>query len=129
MNREFGVFLISDLGRQVMTQNKLSIHVESGDIFYENHNTGENFYNFSLTQQNNDAAFIPKKSAYRNSFENYISQFLQSFSVDNVEKYDLHAHKNSKHLSYRFNDFIKAYGNQRQKIKHTKKCLILLGCK
>ena len=42
MNREFGVFLISDLGRQVMTQNKLSIHVESGDIFYENHNTGEN---------------------------------------------------------------------------------------
>ena len=42
MNREFGVFLISDLGRQVMTQNKLSIHVEKGDNFYENHNTGEN---------------------------------------------------------------------------------------
>ena len=42
MNREFGVFLISDLGWQVMTQNKLSIHVESGDTFYENHNTGEN---------------------------------------------------------------------------------------
>ena len=35
-----------DLGRQVMTQNKLSINVESGDIFFENHNTGENFYNF-----------------------------------------------------------------------------------
>ena len=30
-----------DLGRQVMVENKLSIHVESGDIFYENHNTGE----------------------------------------------------------------------------------------
>ena len=68
-----------------MTQNKLSIHVESGDIFYENHNTGENFYNFSLAQQNNDAAFIPKKFAYRNSFENYISQFLQSFSIYDVE--------------------------------------------
>ena len=40
VNREFGVFLMSDLGRQVMTQNKLSIHVESGEIFYENHNTG-----------------------------------------------------------------------------------------
>ena len=36
MNREFGGFLMSDLGRQVMTKNKLSIHVESGDIFYEN---------------------------------------------------------------------------------------------
>ena len=57
-----------DLGRQVMVENKLSIHVESGDIFYENSNTGENFYNFLLVQQNDDAAFIPKKFSYRNSF-------------------------------------------------------------
>ena len=64
MNREFGAFLMHGLGRQVMTQNKLSIHVESGDIFYENHNTGENFYNFLLAQQNDDAAFILKKFAY-----------------------------------------------------------------
>ena len=42
-NREFAAFLLSDLGRQVMTSNKLPIHVDSGDIFYENHNTGENF--------------------------------------------------------------------------------------
>ena len=40
MNREFGAFLMSDLGRRAMVENKLSIHVESGDIFYENHNTG-----------------------------------------------------------------------------------------
>ena len=32
MNKEFGAFLISGLGRQVMTENKLSIHVESGDF-------------------------------------------------------------------------------------------------
>ena len=43
INREFSAFLLSDLGRKIMTQNKLSIHVESGDIFYDNHNTGENF--------------------------------------------------------------------------------------
>ena len=121
MNREFGAFLMSDLGRQVMTENKLSIHVESGDIFYENHNTGENFYNFLLAQQNNDAAFIPKKLYYRRSFESYISQFLQAFSIDDVEKYDLFTHKNSKYLFYCFNDYIKAYGNLRHKIKHTRK--------
>ena len=51
---------MSDLGRKVMTENKLSIHVESGDIFYENHNTGENFYKFLLAQQNDDAAFFLK---------------------------------------------------------------------
>lgn len=79
VNREFGGFLMSDLGRQVITQNKLSIHVESRDIFYENYNTGENFYNFLLTQQNNDAAFIPKIFCYRNSFDAYVGQFLEAF--------------------------------------------------
>ena len=50
INREFGAFLLSDLGLKTMTQNKLSIHVDSGDIFYNNQNTGENFYSF-LSQQ------------------------------------------------------------------------------
>ena len=76
-----------------MRSNRLSINVQTGDIFYENHNTGENFYNFFIAQQNEQAAFIPKKS-YRNSFEAYISLFLQVFSIDDVEKYDLFAHKN-----------------------------------
>ena len=61
INRGFGAFLLSDLGRQTMTENKLSIHVESGDVFYSNHNTGENFYNFLLSQQNDEAAYVPKK--------------------------------------------------------------------
>ena len=75
-NREFATFLISDEGRRRMTQNKLSIHVETGDIFYDNHNTEENFYNFLLSQHNEEAAFVPKRFSYSNSFENYITQFL-----------------------------------------------------
>ena len=35
INREFSAFLLSDLGRKTMIQNKLSIHVESGDIFLQ----------------------------------------------------------------------------------------------
>ena len=78
INREFGAFLLSDLGRQSMTENKFSIHVESGDVFYNNHNTGENFYNFLLLQQNDEAAYVPK----RKNFETYISKFLQDFSIE-----------------------------------------------
>ena len=59
LNREFAAFLLSDLGRQTMAQNKLSIHVESGDIFYENHNTEEKFYSFLQSQQNDEAAYVP----------------------------------------------------------------------
>ena len=89
-----------------MTQNKLSIHVESGEIFYDNDNTGENFYNFLLSQQNGEAAYVPKNFSYRNSFEAYISSLLQNFSIADQEKFDLLSFKNSKYLFYHFNDFI-----------------------
>ena len=59
-----------------MRSNRLSINVQTGDIFYENHNTGENFYNFLIAQQNEQAAFIPKKFSDQNSFEAYVNQFL-----------------------------------------------------
>ena len=110
-----------------MTPNRLSIHVETGDIFYENHNTGENFYNFLIAQQNEQAAFISKKFSYQNSFEAYISQFLQAFSIDDVEKFDLFAHKNSNYSFYRFNDYVKAYGSHRRTIRHTRKMKDSIG--
>ena len=112
-----------------MTSNRLPIHIANGDIYYENHNTGENFYNFLIDQQNEDAAFIPKEFAYRNSLEKYISSFLSAFSIDDVEKYDLYANKNSKYLFYRFNEYIKAYGSKRRKIKHTQKLKDSIGLK
>ena len=120
-NREFAAFLLSDLGRKTMTQNKLSIHVDSGDIFYNNHNTEENFYSFLLSQQNDEGAFVPQKFSYSNTFEKYITSFLQNFSIDDQEKFDLLAFKNSKYLFYRFNDFVKMYGNPRYKLLHTRK--------
>ena len=129
INREFVTFLLSDLGRQTMTQNKLSIHVESGDIFYDNHNTEENFYNFLLSQQNDEAAYVPKRFFYNNSFGKYTLTFLQAFSIEDQEKFDLLAFKNSKYLFYRFNDFVKAFGNPRYKLLHTRKMLDSVGLK
>ena len=76
-----------------MTQNKLSIHVESGDIFYNNHNTDENFYSFLLSQQNDEAAYVPKKFSYSNTFEKYITSLLQNFSIDDQEKFNFLAFK------------------------------------
>ena len=72
-----------------MTQNKLSIHVESGDVFYDNHNTEENFYSFSLSQQNDEAAYVPKKFSYNNTFEKYITSFLQNLKTRSTTKKNL----------------------------------------
>ena len=120
-NREFAAFLLSDLGRTVMTSNKISIHLETEDIFYENYSTGENFYNFLMAQQNEQAVAIPKKFSYRNTFEAYIGKFLPAFSIDDIEKSNLYTHKNAKYLFYCFNDYVKAYSSHRRKIKHTLK--------
>ena len=120
-NREFATFLMSDEDRRLMTQNKLSIHVETetGDIFYDNHNTEENFYNFLLSQQNDEAAEVPKKFSCSNSFKKYITEFSKNFSVDDQEKFDLLSFKNSKYLFYVFNSFVRLYGNSRYKLLHT----------
>ena len=63
-NREFIAFLPSDQGQNLMTNNSLSIHIESGDIFYQNVNIGEKFSNFILAQQDHEIAPAPKKISY-----------------------------------------------------------------
>ena len=47
--------------------------------------------------------------------------FLPSFSIDDIEKFDLYLNKNAKYLFFRFNDYIKAYGSKRKKNKHTER--------
>ena len=81
-----------------------------------------------MSQQNDEAAYVPKKFSYNISFEKYITNFLQVSSIDDQEKFDLLAFKNSKYLFYRFNDFVKAYGNPRYKL-HTRKMLDSAGLK
>ena len=42
-NNKFASFICSDIGQNIMTNNSLSIHLETGDIFYNNFKTKENF--------------------------------------------------------------------------------------
>lgn len=52
---------------------------------------------------------------------------MPAFSIDDQEKFNLLAFKNSKYLFYRFNDYIKAYGNPRYKLLHSRKILDTVG--
>ena len=53
--------------------------------------------------------------------------FLPSFSIDDDEKINLYANKNSKYLFDRFNDYAKAYSDKRQKTKNTQKIKDSIG--
>ena len=63
-NREFIAFLVSDKGQNLMTNNNLSIHVKSGNIFHQNFNKNENFYRFLIAQQDETKAIIPNLISY-----------------------------------------------------------------
>ena len=53
--------------------------------------------------------------SYHNSFEKYTDSFLPSFSINDVEKFDLYSNKNAKYLFYKFNAYIKVYGHKQKK--------------
>ena len=52
-NLDFIDFLSSDIGSQIFRENMLSIHIETGNIFYHDYNTGKSIYEFLMRQQDN----------------------------------------------------------------------------
>ena len=103
-----------------MTNDNLSIRVESGNIFYQNFNTNQNFCSFLIAQQDETKAIIPKHISYDYSFEKYITKYLPSFSIGDPEKIDLFTNKNCKYLFYKFNDQIEALGGEPNYSTHCK---------
>ena len=118
-NNEFVSFLCSDMGQNILTNNSLSIHVERGNIFYDNFSTNENFYNFLLAQQDETKRFIPKRISYHRSFERYMKQFLPPFSLEESDKYDFLTNKSSNYLLYKFSDWIELLNAEKIKIRHS----------
>ena len=74
-----------------------------------------------MAQQGETKAIILKRVSYHYSFDKYINKYLPSFSIDDAEKFDLFANKNSKYLFYKFNDQIEALGGEKRIIRHTAK--------
>ena len=73
--------ICSDRGQNIVTNNSLSIYVESGNIIYQNFNTNENFYSFLLVTQDETKSIVPERFSYSYSFEKYMNSFLPSFSI------------------------------------------------
>ena len=110
-----------------MTNNSLSLHIENGDIFYNDFNTKQNFYNFAVAQQDESKQFIPKRISYPYSFEKYMRNYIPSFSIDEIENLDMLSNKNVKYLLYKFNDWIKSLGAEKVFIRHSSKVNDIVG--
>ena len=50
-NLEFLDFSQSEIFKKILTTNKLKIHAETGNIYYDNNDTSKSIFNFFLKQQ------------------------------------------------------------------------------
>ena len=67
-NSDFVDFLFLDIGSQVFREKMLSIHIETGNILFDNYNTNESIYDFLLRQQDETKKITHATLAYKDLF-------------------------------------------------------------
>ena len=101
-NKMFLEFLSSDFGKNILSKNKLKIHLESGQFFHNNNITNESIYDFLLKQQDETKKELLIELPIENDFETYVRELLTDIKDD---EYDLHTNSTAKFLFYYFNTF------------------------
>ena len=74
-------FISSDFGKEILRQNRLSIHIETRNLYYDNMNTGKSIYEFIANQQDEIKKIINANLYYGNSFENYLKVYLAGINA------------------------------------------------
>ena len=87
-NENFIDFLSSEIGLHIFRENMLSIHIETGNIFYDDYNTNESIYRFLLNQQDEVKQIIHATLTYRDFFSNYLKYFFDDLDNGTVKKFD-----------------------------------------
>lgn len=116
-NKRFADFLTSDYCPRIMRENKLTIHINTGNIYHDDFNTNESFYDFLLVQEGTNKKILNAKFSFGENFQQYIENYLAGIRAQDYEnlwylkhmickKFNILTNKNSKFLSYRHNDFL-----------------------
>ena len=116
---EFINFLQGDICRNILENNKLQIHVDSGKIFYDNEDTNESIFTFILAQNNPISGYIDRNISFDSDYKTYFQWISSAFSETEKNKLDIMTNPNSKFLFYRFNDLLQQQSEQTKKIKHS----------
>ena len=116
---EFINFLQGDICRNILENNKLKIHVDSGKIFYENEDTNESIFNFILAQNNPISGYIERNISFDQDYKTYFQWVFSAFSETEKNKLDISTNVNSKFLFYRFNDLLQQQSKKTKRIKHS----------
>ena len=114
-NQNFIEFLQSEYCRKILEKNNLKIHIETGNVYYNDRDTNESIFNFIQNQQN----IIRHDFKFNGDFKQYFTWILNQFDAHEKTNYDLLDFQNIKFLVYRYNDILLSGGNEIIKIRHT----------
>ena len=118
-NLKFLDFLQSNICEKILKDNKLKIHIETGNIYYDDRDTNESIFDFILNQQNPVTGYIKHKFIYDRDYVSNFDRLVSDFTTFEQNKLDVFKFKNSKYLFYRFNDFLHESKSPTQRIKHS----------
>ena len=99
-NLEFLDFLQSEQWKQILVSNKLKLHIETGNIYYNNQDTNEGTLDFFFNQQNPNTEVINFDFVYGESYADYFDWLIKGFDSYQKNKLAVLTCKNSKYLFY-----------------------------
>ena len=113
-------FLQWDYCKEILENNALKIHNETGNIYYKNSDTNKSIFEFMKNQQDSSKGKINFNLTHDGNYNDYYKWILNGFEAYEKPKLDLLTFKNTKYLLYRFNDLLESSGQPVIKIKHSK---------
>ena len=116
---QFVEFLQSDYCKEILQSNDVKIHIETGNIYYQDTDTNKSIFEFMKNQQDTSKGFINTDLKFGRSYKSYFPWILNEFDAQQKTKYDIFSLKNTKYLAYRFNDFQNSFGKPLIRIRHS----------
>ena len=115
-NQKLLEFLTSNFGKNLLTKNKIQIHIDSGQIFHDNKITSETLYDFLKRQQDLNKKELKVNLPIGDDFNYYVREILTNIKDDT---FDLNLHSTSKFLFYNFNTFRYLLGKEIFTLRHS----------
>ena len=88
-NLEFLDFLQSDICKKILATNKFKIHVETGNIYYDNNDISESIFDFFIKQQDPSKGIIEHDFAYEGGYNDYFQWLIDGFNSQETTKLDV----------------------------------------
>ena len=63
---------------QGVIEDKIPIHMESGNIFFENKNSGERIHDFFYAQKDYSKKLLKMKFIFPTDYKAYVSEYLMA---------------------------------------------------